>query len=128
MNVISKILKTAFKSASLASVLFVLGIYVAEGTPILVLEVIPAFFIVWVVTFIISIIAIPVTILPFYYLSNNALTIKFKKHFPIYSISFFIICLTATLLVDFIVGSLLFAITYITAMFAWIWFFKPEQI
>ena len=128
MNVLSKILTTAFKSAILASALFVFGIYTLEETSIVIVEILPAFLIVFIIIFIISILAILLTVLPFYYLPpKEQLISKFRKYFPFYSISFFTICIIVILVTDFIIGSLLFGIAYITAMFAWIWFFKPGQ-
>ncbi|MDY7394723.1 hypothetical protein UMM65_05680 [Aureibaculum sp. 2210JD6-5] len=127
MNVLSKSLTTAFKSSLLASVLFVLGIYSVEDTPIIIVEIIPALLIVCVITFTISTIAIWVTILPFYYLSSDKLELKFKVYFPFYATLFFSICFIMAISIDFIIGSLIFGIAYITAMFAWIWFFKPDK-
>jgi len=128
MNVLSKILTTSFKSSLLASALFVLGIFGIEGSPFIIAEIIPAFLIVWVITFIISIVAIHLAILPFYYFSlNYSLDEIFKKCFPYYSMLSFALCLFLSIKIDFKIGSLILSTAYITAMFAWIWFFKPEK-
>lgn len=127
MNVIPKILTTAFKSAILASTLLVSGLFIVEGTHI-TLDVLPVFLFACIITFILSVGGIIVTILPFCYLPpKEPLISKFRKYFPFYSISFFTICIIVILMTDFIIGSLLFGIAYITAMFAWTWFFKPEK-
>ena len=117
MNVASNTITTALKAALLATSL--LGFAVIGIIKVSILDILPFLPFILIITFILSLIGIFFTIQPFYYHNKEVdLTTIFKYYFPVYALIIFILC------VAHLTASILFSITYITAMFAWIWFFK----
>lgn len=126
MNIGYKTIITALKSALMATSL--LGLSLLGLVRPLTSDILPFISISYIVTFVLSMIGITITIAPFYSFSKTNLKDKiFERCFPYYAMLFFILCVILSLLIDFIVGSIILGIAYITAMFAWIWFFKSEK-
>lgn len=128
MNVVSKTVITALKSSVLATALFSIVVIGFDGGKSFS-NFFPFLFMAIIVNFILSIIGILVTILPFYRMGQNySLTMIFKRYFPLYAMLIFSICFVIFLLSGFMVATVTLGIAYITAMFAWVWFFRPESV
>jgi len=123
MNVGSNTITTALKAALLATSL--LGFSVIGIIKVSILDILPFLPFILIITFILSLIGIFFIIQPFYYHNKEVdLTTIFKNYFPVYALIIFILCVLCIVLSAHLTASILFSITYITAMFAWIWFFK----
>ena len=83
-----------------------------------------------VITFIIAGIMILVSIVPFHELYPElSLEVKFKRYFPWYSITFFLICIFTMYMQNFQqIIVVVFSIAYITGMQSWVWFFKQNKL
>ena len=126
MNISARIIKTAFKSALLAaSLLYFVILGLNEGR---FSDALPFLPICLIVSFILSMLGVSFTIVPFYYLGKKDQLPKIgKKFFPLYAILSFSFCLMFTIITDFIAAFVILGIAYITAMFAWMWFFYVEH-
>ena len=124
----SKTITTAFKAALLASTILCIGIWASQNNFEFII--IPLYVISVIITFIIACIMIAITIIPFYELKDNLnAKQKFNRYFPFYAIVYFLVCFSVIFSSNFdIFVSLIFGITYITAMQAWGWFFKQKQL
>lgn len=123
-----KIIKTSAKAALLSSALLTIAVIGIVNPINFYFILIP--FVSIIITFIISVLMIVVTIVPFDILKNKSFTNKaiFNTYFPFYAISFFTIC--SLLIINFNLDEfyiMVFSIAYLTAMPTWIWFFKPSK-
>ncbi|WP_117883751.1 hypothetical protein [Aureibaculum luteum] len=126
MNVGTQIIKTAFKSTLLATSLLYFVILGLNGVQIS--DPIPFLPICLIVIFIFSMLGVSFTIVPFYYLGKKDQLPKIgKRFFPLYTILSFSFCLMFITISGFMAAIVILGIAYITAMFAWMWFFYVEH-
>jgi len=128
MNTPSRVIVTAAKAALLASSLLSISFVILENESsdgILLM-----FLISTVITFIFAGIMILFTIVPLHELKPElSLEEKFKRYFPWYSISFFLMCLFIMYSQNFQqIVVVIFSIAYITGMQSWVWFFKQNKL
>lgn len=127
MNVVSKVVTTSAKSALLATILLIVYLLSYQGESF---DIIPmVLFIGYIITFIISIGMIITTLLPFYSFSKSKDMQKiFNYWFPYYAILFFVLLIIFTGVTDITNEFISFPmIAFITAMQAWVWFFKEQK-
>jgi len=124
--VIPKIISTAFKAALLASTLLCIG--VSSLNKDIGFIVIPLCLLSIFVTFAIATILTLFTIIPFNEFIDDLNAIeKFNRYFPFYAIIYFLGCFYIIYNSNFEqYTTLIFGITYITAMQSWVWFFKQK--
>lgn len=128
MNIASKVVTTSAKSALLATLLLIIYLLVFEGGFFNAIPIV--LFLGYIITFLISLGMIITTLLPFYSFSKSNDTQKiFKIYFPYYAVFLFLFLVTFTVFKDSIIDDLIFipVITFITAMQAWVWFFKVKK-
>jgi len=127
MNTPSRVIVTAAKAALLASSLLSLSLVFLDNESSDGLLLI--FLISTVITFIIAGIMILVSIVPFHELYPELSSeVKFKRYFPWYSITFFLICIFTMYMQNFQqIIVVIFSIAYITGMQSWVWFFKRNK-
>jgi len=122
----SKVVSTAFKAALLASSLLCLALIAIENK--IGFAIIPIYFISTIITFLIAMTMVIITIVPFHTFDDtlNAKQ-KFNRYFPFYAMVYFLTCFSISFSSNFnVFVSLILLITYITAMKAWLWFFKQK--
>ena len=128
MNTPSRVIITAAKAALLASCLLSISIVFLEnesGDGILLI-----FLISTIITFFVAGVMILVTIVPLHQMSLElSMEKKFKRYFPWYSITFFLICIFIMYIQNFQqIIVLILSIAYITGMQSWVWFFKQNKL
>lgn len=124
MNVVSRVITTSAKSALLATLLLVIYLLTYEGDSFGAIPMILC--IGYMITFIISLAMIITTLLPFYSFSKSKDTQKiFNAWFPYYAILFFaLLIIFAGISTDILFIPM---IAFVTAMQAWVWFFKEQK-
>lgn len=124
MNVVSRVITTSAKSALLATLLLVIYLLTYEGDSFGAITMILC--IGYMITFIISLAMIITTLLPFYSFSKSKDTQKiFNAWFPYYAILFFaLLIIFAGISTDILFIPM---IAFVTAMQAWVWFFKEQK-
>lgn len=128
MNSTERVFSTTGKATLLSTCLFwvlFLSIEQHGGSEILLYVLISI-----IILFIISFLAVIITVMPFYLLEEKKLNSKeiFKKYFSYYSITIFSICLYFIIIEDFNDFIIIFcSTTFFTAIQSWIWFFKTTK-
>ncbi len=120
-----KIVKTSLKCALFSSTFLILLLAFEKG-----FEVLPFWFIAFIITFIISFMMIVVTILPIYQIvASKSKEDFFKRYFPYYALLFFTSCVFLWSKSNF--GkqiSEIYLTAFLTAMLSWVWLFENETL
>ena len=123
MDTFHQLKSTAIKAAALATFLIWFLNMQNNFESIMLLLVIVSF----IPIFIVCYIMILISIVPFYTYNNNLKNhIIFNKYFPIYAITFFVICSFIAQNNQHIFLYKFLITAFLTAMQSWIWFFKKK--